>query len=343
MGEPTNANLPLFISMSHSKWLDIHGHFNLPQSADDAEKMRRGFEEHQAFYLKEPFHWKYEEVLTYLDHSNIGLQMISTVPQNHKILKASNDFGASIVDRRPDRFGLLAALPTDDTQACQVEIERTTTIYSTPADGFAVRTIYNGVWLSDRRLDPVWAELDARKAVVFIHPDALAETVHRQCVAIVEVTFDTTRAVFDMLFAGVFQRYPNIRFVLAHGGGALPAVAGRIALLGTEDWASNPLGLTEDEIWKQLGNLYVDTAASASTGLVPAMKLMGLEHCIYGSDCGVPCSSVKGMDRNKLSVINVEQTETGQSGKIGMNGWNLFAAAAKRAQKSTLTNGHSKF
>ena len=320
--------------MSHPEWLDIHGHFSLPQTPEDAEKTRQGFEEHQAFYLDKPFHWDYDEVLSYLDHSNIALQMLSTVPQNVAGLYTSNNFGAAIVKRRPDRFGLLAGLPTENAEACLGEIHRTTTKYSPAADGFAVRTIYNGIWLSDQRLDPVWAELDRRKAVVFIHPDALAETVHRQCVAIIEVAFDTARCVMDMLFSGVFRRYPNIRFVLAHAGGALPALAGRIALLGTEDWAPNPQKLTEHEIWTQLGSLYVDTAASASTGLTPALRLMGLDKCIYGSDCGVPCSSAKGMDRNQLSVLEVEDRETGQSGKIGLNGWHLFPAAAKRAQQS---------
>ena len=318
-------------------WLDIHGHYSLPQTAEDAERTRLGFED-QAFYLRKPFIWNLDEVLAYLDHSNIGLQMLSFVPQNHAFLHKSNDFGASIIDRFPTRFGLLAGLPTDDSKACLAEIERTTTQYRIPADGFAMRTAYNGVWLGDSVLDPVWTELNSRKAVIFVHPDALAQSVHRQCVALIEVAFDTARCVMDMLYAGVFRRFPDIRFVVAHAGGALPALAGRIALLGVEDWAPNPNGLTREEIWKQLSSLYVDTAASAATGLLPAMKLMGPDRCVYGSDCGVPCSSEAAMDLNLQSVLEVEEIETGKPGKIGLNGWNLFPAAAKRAQKPENSN-----
>ena len=327
--------------MSDLGWLDVHGHYSLPETAEQAEKTRRGFEEHQAFYLQEPFIWRYQDVISYLDQSKTGMQMLSFVPQNHELLKQANDFGASIVEKKPDRLGLLAGLPTDDAHACLEEIRRTTTEYGIPADGFALRTIYNGVWLGDDRLEPVWTELDARNAVVFIHPNALADTMHRQCVAVIEVAFDTARCVMDMLLAGVFLRYRQIKFVLAHGGGAMPALAGRIALLGTQDWAPNPLGLTEAGIMEQLGNLYVDTAASATTGLVPALRLMGLDHCIYGSDCGVPCSSPEVMERNRQSVLKVEHEETGKHGKIGMNGWSLFPAAAKRrAMISKVVNGH---
>lgn len=314
-----------------SGWLDIHGHYSLPETPEQAEKTRLGFED-QAFYLKAPFIWDYDEVLAYLDHAGVGLQMLSFVPQNHELLRKGNDFGAAIIQRNPTRFGLLAGLPADDTEACLSEIRRVKKQYNIPADGFAMRTIYNGVWLSDKLLEPVWAELNAQKAVVFIHPNALAPHVHGQCVAVVEVAFDTTRCVMDMLIAGVFSRYPAIRFVLAHGGGALPALAGRIALLGVEDWAPNPHHLTREEIWQQLGGLHVDTAASAATGLVPALRLMGVGRCIYGSDCGVPCSSVPGMDLNKTELMGVEKRETGQSGQIGLNGWSLFPAAAERAR-----------
>ena len=136
----------------------------------------------------------------------------------------------------------------------------------------------------------------------------------------------------DMLFAGVFRRFPAIKYVLAHAGGALPALAGRIALLGTEDWAPNPLRLTMDEIWQQLGTLYLDTAASAASGLVPALRLVGAGRCLFGSVCGVPCSSARNMNMNKEQLLDVERKETGDTGRIGRNGWELFPAAANRAK-----------
>ena len=89
--------------------------------------------------------------------------MLSCIPTSHETLRATNDYGAALVSAHPDRFGLLAALPTDDPTACLVEIERTVSSYAIPPDGFALSTCYNNQPLADPRLDPVWAALDVRE------------------------------------------------------------------------------------------------------------------------------------------------------------------------------------
>jgi 6-methylsalicylate decarboxylase len=63
------------------------------------------------------------------------MQMLSVIPKALDALKASNDYGAELVKRHPSRFGLLAALPTNDPQACLAEIKRPKT--ELHADGFA--------------------------------------------------------------------------------------------------------------------------------------------------------------------------------------------------------------
>ena len=146
---------------------------------------------------------------------------------------ASYDYGLSIVQQHPTRFGLLAALPTDRASACLDEIARTGA-FNPPPDGFAVHTTYNVIRLSDTRLDIVWKKLNERKATVFIHPDATTPSTLGRPTPLIDVAFDTTRTVVEMLYAGLFRRYPNIAFVLSHCGGALPALSGRISLLGTE-------------------------------------------------------------------------------------------------------------
>ena len=79
-------------------------------------------------------------VLAFNDRCNIRMQMLSCIPTSHKTLRATNDYGAALVSAHPDRFGLLAALPTDDPTACLVEIERTVSSYAIPPDGFALST-----------------------------------------------------------------------------------------------------------------------------------------------------------------------------------------------------------
>ncbi len=201
-------------------WIDVHAHFALPKTP---EQLQAGLKMMRAgcFLAPEPFDWTVEATLDHMDRSGIAMQVLSNIPKTLADLESSNTFGASIVARLPARFGLLAALPTDDPAAALVEMDRPEK--KLQADGFAVTCNYNGVSLGDPRLDSVWAELDRKGSVVFMHPDAYAPPSLGRPSALLEVAFETARTVVDMLYGGVFRSYPGIRFVVAHCGGALPA------------------------------------------------------------------------------------------------------------------------
>ncbi|KAF4627349.1 hypothetical protein G7Y89_g10800 [Cudoniella acicularis] len=316
--------------MAPNGWLDIHGHFTVPTS-DEALKEQLKLFHSVHFMVSEPWTWSPERVLPYLDSANVTMQMLSYLPRNLTALKNANDFGASIVKQHPSRFGLLLALPTDNVTACLEEIKRGDT-FDIPNDGYALLTVYNNVMLSDDSLEPLYKELDARGAVCHVHPDANKRGNDGRPSPLIDVAFDTARVATDMLYKGVFRRYPNIKFVFGHCGGALPVLSGRISLLGTESWVPNPLKLTREEIERSLGHLYVDTAATAKTGLAPAISMVGIEHIIYGADCGVPCSTDATMAENQKDVIDIEN-KLGETGSMARNGWDLFPAAAKRAEE----------
>lgn len=322
--------------MAPTGWLDIHGHFAVPQTEEVLQQQVEDFRRLD-FMVTEPWTWSAEGVLPYLDRANVAMQMLSYIPRSLSNLRAANDYGASVVHAHPGRFGLLCALPTDDAETSLAEVRRAEH-FTPPADGYALSTVYNGIWLSDERLEPLWEELDRRCAVCHVHPDATASGGQGRPSPLIEVAFDTARTITDMLYKGVFGRWPNIRFVFGHCGGALPVLAGRISLLGTEAWCPNPLELTRQQIETTLAGLYVDTAATAKTGLAPAISLVGPTHCIYGADCGVPCSTEATMAENQQDVLEVERKVLGQEGVIAANGWALFPAATKRAEASQLLN-----
>ncbi len=115
-----------------------------------------------------------------------------------------------------------------------------------------MQALYNGVYLSDPRLEPVWAELEHRKAVVFFHPNATTSAWDRPG-ALMEVAFQTAYVIVDMLYAGVFRRHPNIRFIIAHCGGALPPSPAGSLPNGAISWVPNPQNITRDEISEVLG------------------------------------------------------------------------------------------
>ncbi len=313
--------------MTKSGWIDVHGHFLPPESDDASQKSWQDMKDN-CFMATHPYTWNENDILDYLDRAGISMQMLSRVPKSVDALKQSNNFGASVVRRHPSRFGLLAALPTNNLDACLEEIRRAQT--ELHADGFAVTCCYEGVYLSDVSLKPAWDELDRIGAVVFLHPDAYAPAVQGRPVPISEVFFETTRTVVDMLYAGIFREYKNIKFIVAHCGAAVPVLADRLELLGTESWVPNPHNIKKEEVKQHLSTLYLDTAASGCAPLATAVRLVGADHIVYGADCGVPCSSEHSMEQNRKAILAYDGMTSEEKESIGHNAEVLFPQAARR-------------
>jgi 6-methylsalicylate decarboxylase len=320
------------VKMAPQGWLDVHTHFYLPMTDEQAEEMAQGMRKAYFMTTAASLHWSAEKIMHYNDSAGVQMSLLSYIPNDHDKLRRANELGHKIVKELPTRFGQLLALPTDDADACIAEIKKGLQREPRP-DGYCTSTVYNGVDLGDERLEVVWDRLNQEKAVVHIHPNAYSPGTHGRPSPLIEVAFDTARIATNMLYKGVFRRFPDIKFILGHCGGALPTLSGRISLLGTESWIPNPQHLTRDEIEQQLSSLYVDTAATAKTGLAPAVSMVGIDHCVYGADCGVPCSTADTMNENKRDVEAFEQKNGLPAGKIAQNTWALFPQAANRAMK----------
>lgn len=118
---------------------------------------------------------------------------------------------------------------------------------------------------------------------------------------------------------------------MGHCGAAVPALSGRVELPDTEKWVSNPNRITRAEIRTQLGRLFADTAATAKTGLAPAVKMCDVERCVYGADSGVPCSTEVTIEENRNDILAFAKENKIPANIVGENGWELFPAAAERA------------
>ena len=312
-----------------AEWIDVHAHFMVPQTEEELKRSAIARCE-RCFLVPELYQWTAEAAIEHMDRNGIAMQLLSNIPKSLKALRESNEHGASIVASHPSRFGLLLALPTNDPDACLAEIGRADIL---KADGYAVTCRYNDVYLSDLRLEPVWDELQRRGATVFVHPDAYAEPSMGRPTALLEVAFETTRTIVDMLYAGIFRRYPGIKFIVAHCGAALPALAGRLLLLGTESWVPNPQGITRAEMKAQLARLYLDTAATGSANsLAPALAMTTVDHLVYGSDCGVLCSSEATMQENLRTLKAFPGLTTAEIDEIGRAALKLFPSIVNRIQ-----------
>jgi 6-methylsalicylate decarboxylase len=145
------------------------------------------------------------------------------------LTRSFNEYGAQMVRDYPGRFGLFASLPLPDTEGSLREIEYA--FDTLKADGIGLYSNTGDRWLGDTAFAPTFDELNRRKAVVFIHP--IAPKCCRSLVPPIsdfatELDFDITRAVNSLMVNGTLSRCRNITFILAHSGGTLPVLAGRI-------------------------------------------------------------------------------------------------------------------
>ncbi|WP_420037342.1 amidohydrolase family protein [Streptomyces sp. cg28] len=211
-----------------------------------------------------------------------------------------NAFGAEVRAAHPDRFGHFASLPLPDVDGALAEAAYA--LDELGADGVAVETNHHGRYLGDPAFAPLWAELDRRGAIVFVHPTsppgADSVTLGRPR-PMLEFLFDTARTASDLLLSGVLARHRGIRWILTHGGGALPLLADRIELfrplldgaaLGGADAGATS---TPDTV-EQLGRLWYDMAGTPFPRQVPALDAaFGTERLLYGSDyCWTPLEAV---------------------------------------------------
>jgi len=202
-----------------------------------------------------------------------------------KLARETNEFVADVVRDDPEHFGGFATIPLPDVDASLEEVEYA---YDTLGlDGVVLYTSQGDRYLGDRSYDPFFEELDRRKAIVFIHPttippgaDATGLTIP---FGVAEFTFDTTRAVMNMLYSGTLERYPSIRYIVSHAGGTIPYLAWRIAgasyLPELRDRAPKTDGLA------LLQELYYDTALSTSEFVFGALKeFVPMSQVLFGSD-----------------------------------------------------------
>jgi len=202
-----------------------------------------------------------------------------------KLARETNEFVADVVRDDSEHFGGFATIPLPDVGASLEEVEYA---YDTLGlDGVVLYTSQGDRYLGDRSYDPFFEELDRRKAIVFIHPttippgaDATGLTIP---FGVAEFTFDTTRAVMNMLYSGTLERYPSIRYIVSHTGGTIPYLAWRIAgasyLPELRDRASKTDGLA------LLQKLYYDTALSTSEFVFGALKeFVPMSQVLFGSD-----------------------------------------------------------
>lgn len=202
-----------------------------------------------------------------------------------------NEVTAAVVEADQDRFGFFATLTLPDVPGAIAEARYA--LDELHADGVVILANSAGVYLGDERLEPLMAELNQRDAIVFVHPgDLPGGSVAGILPFTADFLLDTTRAAINLILTGTLERYPRIRFILAHAGGFVPYVSFRILLsmLKAEGTLAQLKAMMdkEHEIERRLDlirRFYFDVALSSTHTTLPSLLAVAKPtHVLYGTD-----------------------------------------------------------
>ena len=196
-----------------------------------------------------------------------------------------NDEGAEIVSRAPGSLGFLATLPLPEVSAAIDEARRC--LDALRAGGVGLMTNYGGVYLGDRSLDPLLAELNGRGALAVLHPTKPAVTVpnvnEEIPVPAFEYFVETTRTFLNLVQNDSFARYPDIQWVIPHAGAFLPILADRFESFALMLRFADPD--RRADIMADMAHVYYDLAGfSEPKQLEMLLRNVDETHLLYGSD-----------------------------------------------------------
>jgi predicted TIM-barrel fold metal-dependent hydrolase len=223
--------------------IDVHAHLWVESYMDVAEREGPDYLKPNVKFLRQLGGSESEKDMgarfEHMDETGIDLQIISPsgLPlysedetKAVRLARYSNDFFADYVERFPDRFRSYAVLPLPNVEASIAEVERA-------FDTLGMRGVIMLTSILDRSpadplFDPVWAELDRRKAVVFFHPAGVGagsrKMMDEGLAWNIGAPIEDTMVATQLVYAGIPQRFPNVKIIIAHAGGAMPMLLARL-------------------------------------------------------------------------------------------------------------------
>jgi len=200
-----------------------------------------------------------------------------------RITRHVNDELAQFCRVHPDRFIGLASLPLQDVEASLAEIDRA--VGELGLRGLAIGSNVGGLPLNAPIYEPLWAKVNLLRLPVFEHPMFPKDTSDMREFELplrVGFVFETTLVAARLIYSGIFERYPDFPYILAHTGGALIVVLERL----DNGYRLFPdcrkyINKLPSEYAKRL---YYDTCAFSEPALMLAVGAVGASQLLFGTD-----------------------------------------------------------
>jgi len=262
--------------------IDIHNHYMPPSVTQELGAKRVGV----------MANWTPAKALEEMDGSGVSTVITSIAPAGGilgdpstavRLSRECNEYAARLVADHPGRFGMFAMTPLPNIDATLDEIEYA--FDTLKADGVCLYTSYGDKWLGDPAFDPVFEELNRRRAVVHVHPqtaNCCKNLLPDVAEGAIEWGTDTTRAIAQMIFGGAAVRYPNVRMIWSHGGGTMPFLVERFVNMAKAPSLAPkfPQGFEG-----AAAKFYYDTAQVSNPAAMSALsKVVPISQIVFGTD-----------------------------------------------------------
>jgi len=288
-----------------------------------------------------PGGWSLDRDLEDMDRGGVTMAMLSWFASfaapgvRQQAARSINEAGARLVTDNPRRYALFANLPLPDIDASLAELAYG--LGTLRASGVCLPTNDGSRWLGDKYYDPLFAEFNRLKAVVFVHP--LTAACCNNLVAgvpdsLIEFGADTTRCIASLIFNGTTSRFPDVRFVFSHGGGATMAVIERF-LGGTHGEIVRGIDTKGVDfpapqqpasgVLNEIRKLHFDTAQATDPVILGALKkVVPVSQILYGTDFQFQTAEVTTRQLRTSGVFTAAELQAVDAG----NALRLFPGLA---------------
>ena len=280
--------------------------------------------------------WDLERRLQDMAASRVDLQVLSVCPQTFiyaqppalagVFARIQNEQLAKLVKARPDRFLGIATLPMQAPKHAAEELRHAVSVLG--LRGAQIGSNVAGKNLDDPELEPIWATAAELDAFILVHPINVAGADRLSSYYLTNLIgnpLDTTIAAACLTFSGVLERYPKLKFCLAHGGGFVPYQAGRFV----HGWQvrMEPKKKLPKPPTDSLKRFYFDTIVHSKDALEFLVGIAGAERVLLGSDYPFDM----GMPDGVLQVRSLPIAPAEQSSILGERAQTLLGTAAGSA------------
>lgn len=261
--------------------IDVHAHYYPPELVQRMGDLGRSLEAAVRITCECPI----QQRLELLDSTSVDAQVLSMGVQQPYFndeekarlgARFSNDLYQDVVSRYGGRFAAFGSLPLPHVDSAIAEAAYC--LDELHMAGINLGCSIAGRPLEDPAFEPLWAELNRRQAVVFLHPVALGGPMLDApgLPMLLGSRFEDTVAAVRLVVSGLTSRFPDVKIIVPHLGGAIPFMWERM-----EDFANRGLNTSPKEGLKRL---YYDTVNKTPAALRCACEVLGPEHLMLGSD-----------------------------------------------------------